>query len=737
WLQFSDTRELAITDTKRLSRLLTDLDDPSVQRPSIAFFVGLKAKDIALRELFPWNNIRKGRRDGIASLRAETLSLPSSNSIFFAESDPLGENAVQPDTAYCHEVSSSTLEWADFKESKELSDIVHSRLLFLFVNVLCIFADDFPDFLDVVNLLQKWASMGRNSCTLSLPQLRVIIVRRGRAAGPSPTFDLLETEDVRFNLQRPEIIQYYSSVTVLYLADEQISPLARYQRLKELLQRQLDEAVHFRQACGTLFSALHLASFFSKAVQYFATTVSRPFDYLLSTRPNESFDWAYREHLGSFLRLGSASKAPCDAMTRRRSRFGCCRYIRRLLKCWLTDGYYNVDAVEAAMKASFGPLERMFGTSQSPYGTKVAVTATSISDASPVLFSNYNGLTTRAKDCGHNLSVRSGYKHLRPPDVRDEPFLWEALFKPAKIGPAGTFQDGGLKHNNPINLALWEIPYIWPSIQRPDIVVSLGTGTGSDSQSPHAPNFRHVIQDGFIPRLWRSFMSSLDGQSTWRDLWNRLDERSRDNYSRFNVSLSGDGPAMDDIQRIDQLRACVQSQPDSGRSQLKTAFALLISTFFFELSSAPTFQAGRYFCEGTIRCRLTGRTICQTLQRIHQSNLTFMTSDQVLGQLEPEDDLCSGCSRYLKKVHFVIRHPTEQTTVFVQSTTLGRRNLSSFPQSMQWFIDQQHLAEPFGVLMDYNTSEPCQQCLLLVSTDDLVKRRPFSHMAGRKRRRLR
>lgn len=311
------------------------------------------------------------------------------------------------------------------------------------------------------------------------------------------------------------------------------------------------------------------------------------------------------------------------------------------------------------------------------------------------------------------------------------------LFKPAKIGLAGTFQDGGLKHNNPINLALWEMPYIWPSIQRPDIVVSLGTGTGSDSQSPHAPNFRHVIQDGFIPRLWRSFMSSLDGQSTWRDLWNRLDERSRDNYFRFNVSLSGDGPAMDDIQRIDELRACVHLQPDSGKSQLNTAFALLISTFFFELSSAPTFQAGRYFCEGTIRCRLSGRTICQTLRRIHQLNLTFMTSDQVLGQLEPENDLCTGCSRYLKKVHFIIRHPTEQITMFVQSTTMGRRNLSSFPQSMQWFIDQQHLAEPFGTVVDYNMSQPCQQCLLPLTNDEQVKRRPFSHTGGRKRQRLR
>lgn len=30
------------------------------------------------------------------------------------------------------------------------------------------------------------------------------------------------------------------------------------------------------------------------------------------------------------------------------------------------------------------------------------------------------------------------------------------LLKPANIRGLGTFQDGGLMHNNPVNLALWE-----------------------------------------------------------------------------------------------------------------------------------------------------------------------------------------------------------------------------------------------------------------------------------------
>ena len=77
------------------------------------------------------------------------------------------------------------------------------------------------------------------------------------------------------------------------------------------------------------------------------------------------------------------------------------------------------------------------------------------------------------------------------------------------------FQDGGLRHNNPINLTLWESRYIWPAIEKPDIVLSLGTGVEKESLFPRAPNFRNLIQDEFISRLTSSFISLLTGQGPW------------------------------------------------------------------------------------------------------------------------------------------------------------------------------------------------------------------------------
>lgn len=100
----------------------------------------------------------------------------------------------------------------------------------------------------------------------------------------------------------------------------------------------------------------------------------------------------------------------------------------------------------------------------------------------------------------------------------------------------GTFQDGDLKHNNLVNLALWESQQIWSFINI-DIVLSLDTSTIKTSGSSSAPNFRHIMLNDFIPRLYRSFMFSLNDQSTWQELQNRLDKKSRMNYFRLNVCL--------------------------------------------------------------------------------------------------------------------------------------------------------------------------------------------------------
>lgn len=76
--------------------------------------------------------------------------------------------------------------------------------------------------------------------------------------------------------------------------------------------------------------------------------------------------------------------------------FGC---LKNVIKCWIFDGRYNVNALEDFLKEQFGN-GRMFDQAKGVSGTKVAVTATGISDAFPFVFSNYNGIGARDAECG-------------------------------------------------------------------------------------------------------------------------------------------------------------------------------------------------------------------------------------------------------------------------------------------------------------------------------------------------
>jgi len=275
------------------------------QRPSLLLFVGRKTKDVALRELFSWNNLKRSQRNGVATLTAETLSIQSDFPILFAESDPVIESIPQVTTsALCHETSPYPANWA-LSGSQNIYDIVHARLFCLFIDVLCIFADDFRDFEEVVSRLQAWAALGRATKQVDSARPKVIIVKQGTGPGPSSTYDLLQSESLHHDLSQLECREFFSSITVIYLADEQISTLARHRRLKELIQRQTEEIRHLKQSVGCSYSALHLSCFFTDAVKHTARTITEPFDFLLSSRRTNPVSVNFPVHLSEFLRLST------------------------------------------------------------------------------------------------------------------------------------------------------------------------------------------------------------------------------------------------------------------------------------------------------------------------------------------------------------------------------------------------------------------------------------------------
>ncbi|KAI9760680.1 MAG: hypothetical protein M1840_002356 [Geoglossum simile] len=928
WLQVVGDEDFYFCDPSRMTQVAESLTNPGSQYPSCVFFIGKRQKDIAIRQIFTHNNIRRGCSNGIANLRVDSNTVGSKHPILFADGDPHIQIPPRQEVLSCHRQVIYPIAWKPHPQRKIL-DVAYSRILFLFSDVICLFADDLGGLEEVALLLTTWALVGDASGLPKEIRPKVIIITSGNSS--SATFDVLEMESFCFSVTRGspvDLRKTFSSITLMHLANQMLSPLARYRPLKEELLRQFDQIRQLRHQKHCLFSANHLQAFYRFAIQHAAGSATLPINFVMASRTENEVRSDYADHLLTFLQSCVQFKLPYDdvssfiassilmdayppgmhmfdpretfrtlykpfclkalaqaynsgsftdhmcekienhvelmfannkntsaaelhssnlklhslqwaqvksnrtclcCLRRRPEHFLNCGHsicdtcvrifgtvqstiesqftlhvcvlcdrrvsstivpkpatagirilsidgggvrgvipleflrsiqdtlgprcpvqsffdlafgtsaggliilgmflrqwdisycsrifeqlakrcfrkrrlsglpilcrVNRLLKCWTCDGCYDTVDLEASLKQCFGS-QKCFDTPESSFsGAKVGVTATTISNATPFIFSNYNGEGTRNASCG--------YKHLRPRDVKDEPFVWEAaratsaapvLFQTAQISTVGAFQDGGLKHNNPVYLALWESDQIWTSHATRDVVLSLGTGTESDPMSPVAPSFRHFLVDGFIPRLYRSSMSSLDGEITWKHLQNSLDEKSKSDYFRLNVPLQGE-PVLDDTACMDKLRESVRSFPSLG-DYIDIAAALLVSSFYFELTALPRFEGGLYKCNGTIRCRGHSDAIIESLFNLHYGRLEFAADSRLLGSLDPETDFCQQCHRYRKRISFYVQKLNETVTLCLVAKDVGkRRKLSGFPQSIEWFIQQQHLEATFG-----------------------------------------
>lgn len=80
------------------------------------------------------------------------------------------------------------------------------------------------------------------------------------------------------------------------------------------------------------------------------------------------------------------------------------RRLKTVAKWWIRDGICDENDLESLLKDTFGPTRRLFDKpSGRPSGLKVFVTATSISNADPLIFSNYNGSGACKEDCGEHF----------------------------------------------------------------------------------------------------------------------------------------------------------------------------------------------------------------------------------------------------------------------------------------------------------------------------------------------
>ncbi|EDN92146.1 hypothetical protein SS1G_08008 [Sclerotinia sclerotiorum 1980 UF-70] len=285
------------------------------------------------------------------------------------------------------------------------------------------------------------------------------------------------------------------------------------------------------------------------------------------------------------------------------------------LVSYFADGCYSADYLEEILQEEFGTERSILDCSNATAtGTRIGIPVTTIQDTSTCIFTNYNAIGTRPSKCGESLfglrprtgeSIDSllGYHALRPKCGLGQVPLWKMYFEPKYIPGIGTFQDGGVRQNDPGNIALQEVAAVFPNSAEPSLVVSLGTGAARVNDVPEMGPSRGLLKDGFIPRLIRAFKLSFGSTIAHKHRSLRR-QGSREQYFRFDIEFDHPEPELDDTTRMQEVKERARSAIYESKELDHLARCVVAELFLFELDSIPKKERGRYFCQGRIICRL-------------------------------------------------------------------------------------------------------------------------------------
>ena len=184
-------------------------------------------------------------------------------------------------------------------------------------------------------------------------------------------------------------------------------------------------------------------------------------------------------------------------------------------------------------------------------------------------------------------------------------------YKPFPHEPSKqTYIDGGIWHNNPVNIADSERELIWPDIAHlpPDLLLSIGSGCCQKLPSPKRPS-KAARRRGIGSNLKACYRlavdhieSSLDSEKIWREYLERVppSQEQKRRYIRLNVLFEEAPPKLDEVDSIDELEDFTRKQWSRDPRIVDVAQDLIASCFFFENAKVDFGVDDSYTCTG--RC---------------------------------------------------------------------------------------------------------------------------------------
>jgi hypothetical protein len=302
WMDLSglpNSREWSITYGQRLHTVLNDLPSPDTKFPTVFFFLGKRSKVLALRDIFPNNNITRRKAHGIAGLHLDTTTASSPYPLLFADCNPDAEyvNLIGRWDS-CHENVRYRVNFGDgaAATSTELVDKIHAQLLLSFVDVVCFFADDLGGEESVADRLMRWIQCRGGSHCIPVHKPGVVVVATGSQA--YHTLSLME--------KSPGFCETFASLTVVdTTVSSGSSALANQMSLRGILTHEANKVRDCRSQLRVLYSATHMKAFFLEALKDFTVSPERGFDFVAASRRRRRHPQDFVPHLEQFLSLAT------------------------------------------------------------------------------------------------------------------------------------------------------------------------------------------------------------------------------------------------------------------------------------------------------------------------------------------------------------------------------------------------------------------------------------------------
>ncbi|KAJ5642301.1 hypothetical protein N7490_006301 [Penicillium lividum] len=657
---------------------------------------------------------------------------------------------------------------------------VLSNLVLPWTQVLCYFVDVSADLHKIRQLLEVPRRKARIGSQPAPDFLHVIVVLIGNEENPD--YDAAFEALILYSELEPQL-----DITFLDLRNRhELSSTAAFEPLRRAVLDHISVIQKNQIDQGFAYSAQHLCRFWRRTLELEMRRLEdSAIDCLAIARESHELNSVKKDHLVSFLQEASESgwdkdevyafiasallmnayppsmhrainlmdlvfnKASAEHSFQRfpqfaQEIFGSTSAVRELsifkcvswVKCligFLADGQYDGKNLEEILKRALGSKRRIFDVGTTPCADcRVAIITSRISDGKACVLANYRGVGVR--------STQSAYQFLMPQAHDQNPLLWEAarcsvaapwFFKTMTLPGFGPLQDGGVRANNPLAIALKESEIIWPKAGKHDLLVSVGTGSKVSGDSISETTRGNVLRDSAVPRLIRATMASpsMDGEQGFFEALNYIPDHMRAGIHRLDHAVSQSLPRLDDVNKVMELAGSTFKVPDN------LVHTILVTGFlFFEIDQTPLLKQGAFFCRGSILCKGSNpRSVVNGVRREFPGARFQTTRGYHLGLLD-EDDGCCECGYFRKKVAFTVNSLDEMFTIEV-ATFSTKQKVGGFPTSVQELLSNQQAYNCFGNTDHSIAAWPRRRtCFCLRGT------RRFNQLleppVGRKKRRL-